>query len=129
MSEKRYLNTRLQSIQHALEGIKYVLKTQQNARIHAFFTLTVFLFGFLFNINKVEWLVLFLTVGLVWATELFNTAVEALEDLVSPEHQLGAKVCKDVSAGSVLIAALISILVGILIFGPPLWAWISRILF
>jgi diacylglycerol kinase len=127
LSEKRYLKTRLQSIQYALDGIKYVLVTQQNARVHAFFTLAVFILGFLFRINKVEWITLLLTVGLVWSAELFNTAVEVMVDLISPEQHIAAKICKDVSAGSVLVAALISILVGLLIFGPPLWDWVSGI--
>ncbi len=121
MSEKRYLKTRLQSIQYALDGIKYILETQQNARIHLFFTLAVFILGFLFGITRMEWITLVLTVGLVWAAELFNTAVEVMVDLISPEKHIAAKICKDISAGSVLVTAFISILVGLLIFGPPLW--------
>ena len=123
MSEKRYLKTRLQSIRYALDGIKYILKTQQNARIHLFFTLAVFILGFLFGITRMEWIALVLTVGLVWAAELFNTAVEVMVNLISPERRITAKICKDISAGSVLVTASISVLVGLLIFGPPLWDW------
>ena len=125
MSDKRYLKTRLQSIQYALEGIKQVLITQQNARIHAVFTLAVILLGFLLGINRLEWITLLLTVGLVWAAELVNTAVELMVDIVSPEQRPVAKICKDVSAGGVLVTAFISILVGGLIFGPPIWRWIT----
>ena len=127
MSEKRYLKTRLQSIQYALDGIKYILETQQNARIHLFFTLAVFILGFLFGITRMEWITLVLTVGLVWAAELFNTAVEVMVNLISPEQRITAKICKDISAGSVLVTASISILVGLLIFGPPLWDWVRGI--
>ncbi len=127
MSEKRYLKTRLQSIQYALDGIKYILETQQNARIHLFFTLAVFILGFLFGITRMEWITLVLTIGLVWAAELFNTAVEVMVDLISPERRITAKICKDISAGSVLVTASISILVGLLIFGPPLWDWVRGI--
>ena len=125
MSDKGYLKTRLQSIQYALEGIKQVLITQQNARIHAVFTLAVFLLGFLLGINRLEWITLLLTVGLVWAAELMNTAVELMVDIVNPEQRPAAKICKDVSAGGVLVTAFISILVGGLIFGPPIWRWIT----
>ena len=127
MSEKRYLKTRLQSIQYALDGIKYILETQQNARIHLFFTLAVFILGFLFGITRMEWITLVLTIGLVWAAELFNTAVEVMVDLISPERRITAKICKDISAGSVLVTASISILVGLLIFGPLLWEWVRGI--
>ncbi|NOQ39644.1 MAG: diacylglycerol kinase [Anaerolineales bacterium] len=127
LSEKRYLKTRLQSIQYALDGIKYILETQQNARIHLFFTLAVFILGFLFRITRMEWITLVLTIGLVWAAELFNTAVEVMVDLISPERRITAKICKDISAGSVLVTASISILVGLLIFGPLLWDWVRGI--
>ena len=128
MSENRYLKTRLQSIRYALDGIKYILETQPNARIHLLFTLAVFILGFLFEITRMEWISLVLTVGLVWAAELFNTAIEVMIDFISPEKHKVAKICKDVSAGSVLVTAFISVLVGLLIFGPPLWNWVRRIL-
>jgi diacylglycerol kinase len=127
LSEKRYLKTRLQSIRYALDGIKYILETQQNARIHLLFTLAVFILGFLLGITRIEWIALALTVGLVWAAELFNTAVEVMVDWISPEKHIAAKICKDISAGSVLVTAFLSILVGILIFGSPLWNWVSGI--
>jgi diacylglycerol kinase len=127
LSEKRYLKTRLQSIRYALDGIKYILETQQNARIHLLFTLAVFILGFLLGITRMEWIALALTVGLVWVAELFNTAVEVMVDWISPEKHIAAKICKDISAGSVLVTAFISILVGILIFGSPLWNWVSGI--
>jgi diacylglycerol kinase len=114
-------------MRYALDGIKYVLETQQNARIQLFFTLAVFILGFLFGITRMEWITLALTVGLVWAAELFNTAVEVMVDLISPEQHIGAKISKDISAGSVLVTAFISILGGLLIFGPPLWNWVSGI--
>jgi len=124
LSGKDYFQSRIQSIQYALDGIKYALVTQQNTKIHALFTIVVIVLGFLLEITKVEWITLFLTIGLVWMAELFNTAIEALVDLISPEHHNTAKICKDVSAGSVMVSALISILVGLLIFGPPLWRWV-----
>lgn len=124
MKKKPYLHSRLQSIGIALEGIKYVLITQQNARIHAVFTLAVFLFGWLFHLNHLEWICLLLSVSLVWLAEIFNTAVEKVVDVVSPQQHPDAKMIKDISAGAVLLSALTAILVGILIFGPHLWIWL-----
>jgi diacylglycerol kinase len=65
--------------------------------------------------------VLAMTVGAVIAGEFFNTAVEAMVDLLSPQYHDRAKVAKDVAAGAVLMLGLMSILVGLLILGPPLW--------
>ena len=127
MSDKKYLKTRLRSIQFALEGIKYVLNTQQNARIHAGFTLAVLILGFIVRISRIEWIILLLTIGLVWAAELLNTAIEIMMDIIAPEQNPTVKIAKDVSAGGVVVSTFISILVGLLIFGPPLWRWITSI--
>ncbi|MCJ7717157.1 MAG: diacylglycerol kinase family protein [Anaerolineales bacterium] len=127
MDKNRYLRSRLRSIGVALEGIKYVLITQQNARIHAVFTLAVFLVGWLFQLNRLEWICLLLTVSLVWMAEIFNTAVEKTVDVISPGQHTDAKIIKDISAGAVLVSVLVAILVGILIFGPHLWFWLLRL--
>jgi diacylglycerol kinase len=71
---------------------------------------------------------LLLVIGLVWTAEIFNTAMEVLVDMVSPEHSQGAKIIKDISAGAVLISAIISVLVGIMVFGPKVLLFV-RILF
>lgn len=67
MSENKYLQPRLKSIRVALEGIKHVLITQQNARIHGAITLAVILFAFLLRINRVDLISLLLVIGLVWS--------------------------------------------------------------
>ena len=128
MSENRYLRSRIKSFRIALEGIKHVLNTQQNARIHAVFTLIVFLAALLLNLKENEWVSLLFVIGLVWIAEIFNTAMEVMVDIVSPEQSQGAKIIKDISAGAVLISAVISVLVGILIFGPKIYLLV-KILF
>jgi diacylglycerol kinase len=120
MKKEKYIPSRIKSFVDALEGLKHVLSTQQNARIHAAITLVVFLFAIVFKISRLEWIAIVLVIGLVWTAEIFNTAVEVIVDMVSPEHSQGARIIKDVSAGAVLVSALISILVGILVFGPRL---------
>ena len=128
MSENGYLKSRIKAILIALDGIKYVFMTQKNSRIHAGFTVVVLLLGWLLKISRIEWIILLLVVGLVWVAEFLNTAVEVMIDIVSPEKNQAAKIGKDVSAGGVLIAAFVSILIGILIFGPRLWQWVMDIL-
>ncbi len=125
MSKKSFAHTRIQAIKVALEGIKHVLTTQPNARIHAGFTLVVFIVAGLLTLPRLEWVILLLAVGLVWTAEVFNTAVEIAVDVVSPNYDPKAKIIKDISAGAVLISVLVSILVGLFIFGPYLWNWIK----
>jgi diacylglycerol kinase len=127
MSEDNYFASRIKSFADAVEGIAHVLQTQQNARIHAVITLAVFLFAFIFQINRLEWIALTIVVGMVWTAEILNTALEMLVDLVSPEHSQGAGKIKDVSAGAVFVSAMISIWVGFLIFGPKLWDLIASL--
>lgn len=107
---------------HAFRGWWYVLKTQQNAWVHAVVATIVFFVGLWLNLPPRDWAVLVLTVAMVFAAEFVNTAIEAVVDLASPVHHPLAKVGKDVGAGAVLIAALAAILIGLLILGPPLWA-------
>ena len=113
-----YLNGRLRSFGHAFRGLKVLLQTQPNARIHAVATFMVVAAGALFGISPVEWALVALAVAGVWAAEALNTAIEFLVDLASPElHPLAAK-AKDVAAGAVLVAAIGSLVVGVLVFGP-----------
>ena len=113
-----YLNGRLRSFGHAFRGLKVLLQTQQNARIHAVATLLVLAAGALFGISPVEWALIALAVAGVWTAEALNTAIEFLVDLASPElHPLAAK-AKDVAAGAVLVAAIGSLVVAVVVFGP-----------
>jgi diacylglycerol kinase (ATP) len=113
-----YLNGRLRSFGHAFRGLKILLQTQHNARIHAVATLLVVAAGALFGISPAEWALVALAVAAVWTAEALNSAIEFLVDLASPEfHPLAAK-AKDLAAGAVLAAAIGSLVVGVLVFGP-----------
>ena len=81
--------------------------------------LVIFL-AFWLNLPARDWAVILLAIVMVWAAEFFNTAIESIVDLVSPDKHPLAKVGKDVGAAAVLIAALTSVLIGLLILGPPL---------
>jgi len=98
-----------------------VIRTQHNAWIHAVVSTLVILIAFWLRMLARDWAVLLLTIALVWTAEFINTALEVVVDLASPELHPLAKVGKDVGAAAVLIAALTSILIGLLILGPPLW--------
>lgn len=113
-----YLTGRLRSFGHAFRGLKVLVQTQHNARIHAVATLLVVGAGALLRISSVEWALIVLAIVGVWAAEALNTAVEFVVDLASPEqHPLAAK-AKDVAAAGVLIAAIGAAIVGGIVFGP-----------
>lgn len=116
------MTRRIASFRYALAGIAHLVRTQPNARIHLAIAVAVVLLGLWLGLPARDWAVIALTIGMVFAAEGFNTAIEALVDLVSPDPHPLAKVAKDVAAGAVLMAALAAIAVGLLIFGPPLWA-------
>ncbi len=117
--------SRAHAFQHAFRGWWYVLRTQRNAWIHSVFTILVVLVALWLHLPRRDWAVLLLTIAMVWTAEVINTALEAVVDLASPQQHPLAKVGKDVGAAAVLIAALTSILVGLLVLGPPLWHKIS----
>ncbi len=108
------------SFRYALEGLKYTLITQQNMRIHFLVALGVLLFSLWLPLTKVEVLLLFVCILLVIVAELFNTAVEAVIDLVTRDFHPLAKVAKDVAAGAVLLSAGMAVVVGLSIFYPYL---------
>jgi diacylglycerol kinase len=107
---------------YAFSGIYYAFKTQLNFRVHGFFLLFVILLGWYLKISANEWLCIFLVSGIVFAAELFNTGIEVLVDLVSPEIHPKAKIIKDVSAAAVLITAITAVVVGLIIFVPKILA-------
>ena len=119
---RHFITSRIASFGHAFHGWAYVLRTQQNAWIHAVVATLVFLVALWLGLPPRDWAVLVLTVAMVFTAEFINTSIEAVVDLASPVHHPLAKVGKDVGAAAVLIAALAAALVGLLILGPPLWA-------
>ncbi|MFZ3069805.1 MAG: diacylglycerol kinase family protein [Anaerolineaceae bacterium] len=115
----RFFNSRVKSFKFAFKGWVHVLKTQQNAWIHLGATILVILVGFWLNISKQDWIAVLLVVGIVWVAEFLNTALEVIVDIASPEKHPLAKIGKDVGAAAVLIAAVIAIVIGLLVLGPP----------
>ena len=109
------------SFRYAFAGIWHTLKTQRNAKIHTAITVAVLLLGLWLRLPAPDWAVLALTIGVVFAAEIINTAIEAVVDLVAPEFQPLAKIAKDAAAGAVLVLAIAAVIVGLLILLPPLW--------
>ena len=125
MSSRRRISTWMATFQHAFSGLGFVIRTQPNARAHTLATIVVFITGLWLQIEKQDWLILVLTIAMVWMAECFNTALEQVVDLVSPDIHPLARQAKDVAAAAVLISAIFSLIVGLIIFLPPLLDKIS----
>jgi diacylglycerol kinase (ATP) len=102
----------------ALNGLAGLLRSEQNARIHLVITFIVITLGFLFGINRTEWIAIIICIGMVIAAEAMNTAIEKLADVVSPEKNDRIRIVKDLSAGSVFLLAIMAVVTGIIIFLP-----------
>ena len=122
-----FLRLRARSFRYAFAGWWYVIRTQRNAWIHAVVSVAVLVLGLLLRLPARDFAVLIVMIAMVWTAEFINTALEAVVDLASPQLHPLAKVGKDVGAAAVLIAAMASVIVGLLIMGPPLWAWLRAI--
>lgn len=106
------------SFKHAFDGIVHNLKTQPNFRFHVFACLGVCILGLYLDISSSEWLTLLFTFNLVFISEMVNTSIEAMVDLITTERRQDAKIAKDVSAGMVLLSAFFAIIIGVYIFAP-----------
>jgi diacylglycerol kinase len=115
-----FLSSLARSFGFAFQGIAYLFRTQRNARIELCIGIIACALGFWLKITTVEWCVLVLTIACVLILEGLNTAIEAAVDLASPERHPLAKTAKDVAAAMVLLAAIASVIIGVLIFGTRL---------
>jgi diacylglycerol kinase len=113
-----YLKHRIKSVGYACEGIATFFQTQPNAWIQLFAAAVIIVTGFILEISRWEWCWIVASIASVIITEMLNTALEFLTDLVSPSIHPLAKKVKDVAAGAVLIAAITSVVVAAIIFVP-----------
>lgn len=103
----------------AAYGIWFCIRYERNFRIHLVAACYALGFAPLFSLSDVEWAVLLVTIAIVLVTEAINTAIEHTVDLLSPGTHPAARIAKDTAAAAVLVCTVVSIFVGILIFGQP----------
>ena len=116
IDEKRLVN----SFKYAWQGIVQSYKGEQNLKIHTFIAILVIVFGFFLRISYLEWLVCLILIGLVLMAEFINTAIEYVVDLASPSVHPLAKAAKDTASAGVLLMAIISAIIGLVIFIPKI---------
>ena len=118
---------RIKSLGYALAGWLYMLRRQKNTRIQGIASLIVVALALWLQIDLISWAILILTVTVVWMAEFVNAAVEAAIDLSTSEFHPMAKVGKDVASAAVLLGVVASVLIGLIILGPPLLARLGLI--
>ena len=110
----------IDSFKHAFEGIGVAIKSERNLQIHIAIMFLVIIFGIILKISVVEWFVCLLLLGGVISLEMINTAIETTVDLITMERNPKAKLAKDASAGAVLVMAIVSVIIGLIIFVPKI---------
>ncbi|MPQ42238.1 diacylglycerol kinase [Clostridium tarantellae] len=110
----------IDSFNYAIQGLIYTLRTQRNMRIHFVVALCILTACFVYDISKLEFIILAITITMVIAAELINTAIESAIDLTTNYYHPLAKIAKNTAAGAVLVTAINAILVGYLIFWDKL---------
>lgn len=124
LDKKRLTN----SFKYAFQGIVQAYIGEQNLKIHTVIACLVILFGLILKISYVEWLVCLILIALVLMAEFFNTSIEYLVDLASPEIHPLAKATKDTASAGVLMMAIISAIIGLIIFVPKLISFVGGLL-
>lgn len=112
----------LRSFGYAWKGIANCIGKEQNLSFHLIATVLVVIAGFVLGISRTEWMIVVLCIGMVIAAELFNSAIEKLVDIVSPEWNPLAGKVKDIAAGAVLVCAIAAAIAGLIVFVPYLVA-------
>ena len=123
MTDRRgFFSREAESFACAFRGIAALLKSEVHARIHLVATVAVIALGWLFTITPGEWIAVVLAIGLVWVAEALNTAIEYVADLSHHDEHPEVKKLKDLAAAAVLLASIIALVVGLLVFWPRLCA-------
>lgn len=116
MDPKQEYKKIVNSFKYAIEGIISSFKTERNMKIHISAMIIVIICGILLKLDKIEWCIIIIAIVTVISAELFNTAIETVVDMISPEKNEKAKLAKDIAAGGVLVIAIGSAIIGLIIF-------------
>lgn len=108
------------SVKNCLDGISYVTKNEKNFKREIVLGIIALILSYILKIDKIEFIIVLTMICLVLTTEIINTAIERTVDLVTKEYHELARIAKDVSAGSVLVTSIFSLIIGIIIFIPKI---------
>ena len=121
MNPKQECKKLMNSFKYAIEGFVSSFKTERNMKIHILAMLLVVALAIYLKLSLIEWCIIIFAISLVIGAELFNTAIETIVDMVSPEKNPKAKLAKDISAAAVLTLSIGAAIIGIIIFIPKIF--------
>lgn len=110
-----------ESYKYAWSGLGLIVKNERNFRIQIAFSIVITLMGLFFDITHTDWVAIAVLIALVLVAEAFNSVIEAICDTVSQDYRVNIRYAKDVSAGAVLLSAIVSAVAGGIIFFPYIW--------
>jgi len=116
--KKRGFGRFLKSFGYSLDGLKYAYKYEQSMLIHVIVTIAVIIVNIILKVTAVEWLITFIAIGMVLASELINTAIEAVVDLVTLEIHPLAKIAKDCGSAATFVLAMMAAVIGLIVYIP-----------
>ena len=108
------------SIKNCLEGINFVITNESNFKKEIVIGIIALLLSYILKISRIEFIIILIMIALVLTSEIINTSIEKVVDLYTRDYNNLAKIAKDVSAGSVLVMSIFSLLVGVIIFLPKI---------
>lgn len=109
------------SFGYALDGLYLAVKLDQNVRFHLIMSVLVLVVSFILRISTVEFLFIIMAIFFVLISEMVNTAIEEMTNLIIKEHHVSARIAKDVAAGAVLLSAVFAVIVASIILLPKLY--------
>lgn len=118
IEKKKHSNAIFRKFSYALRGLFISLKEERSLVIHSVVALVTIVIGAILQISVIAWAILILTIGLVISSELMNTAIENIVDMVAFKFNFNAKKIKDIAAAATLVLAIIAVVIGLLIFIP-----------
>ena len=119
------MKTFLRSFRFAFQGAVQFFSKQRNAKIQSVMGIIAISLGFIVSITPYQWLLVLFCIGLVISLEMINSAIEIFCDMVTTDFHPGIKIIKDVAAGAVLVAAIASLVIGLIIFIPALTNYLN----
>ena len=120
LSREKKKRTFSSSVKDCLNGFKFININEDNFKREILLGIIALVLSYLFKIDKIEFIIIIIVIGLVLVSEIINTAIERLVDLVSPKYNKLAGEVKDIAASSVLLMCIFSLVVGVIIFVPKI---------
>ena len=116
--KKKGIHRFFNSVNYSMAGLRYAYKNEQSMTIHVTMTASVIILGIVLDITRMEWIICIFLLGMIMATELINTALEAVVDLVTQDYHPLAKIAKDTASAAVFIFSIVAAIIGGFIFIP-----------